>query len=91
MQTLFCLGIHYGLHNNSPNLNADDCVLDYLDDIYIVASRDRTRVIYDEIITALRELVGIELNLGKIEAWSLAGGSVLEGISVLNAEGAPPV
>ena len=47
MPALFCLGIHDALHNVSANLRADEHVLAYLDDIYIVASRDRTRVIYD--------------------------------------------
>ena len=68
MPALFCLGIHDALHNVSANLRADEHVLAYLDDIYIVASRDRTRVIYDEVTTALREIAGIEPNLGKTEA-----------------------
>ena len=61
-QHYFCLGIHDALHNVSANLNADEYVLAYLDDIYIVASRDRIKILYHEITTMLRELAGIKPN-----------------------------
>ena len=91
MPALFCLGIHDVLHNINSSLHANEYVVAYLDDIYIIAGRDRTKTIYDELTDALRKNAGIEPNLGKTEAWSPAGGSAPVDIATLNIEGAPPV
>ena len=45
----------------------------FLDDIYVLSSPERTRVIYDLLATTLRERAGIQLHTGKTRNWNCAG------------------
>ena len=43
----FCLGIHDALHNINSSLHANEYVVAYLDDVYIIAGRDCTKTIHE--------------------------------------------
>ena len=85
MPALFSLGLHDALHEVSLICRSEEKVLAYLDDVYILSSRDRARPLYDILTTKIRNSTGIEPNLGKTECWSSGGGHAPPGIDQLNA------
>ena len=68
-----------------------EILIGYLDDLYLLAPRNRARQAYDIVTSAVRQHAGVEDNLGKTECWSETGGDAPTGISELNARDRPPV
>ena len=91
MPSLFCLGIHGALEQAGRNLLPSEVLVGYLDDIYVVTCRERARQCYDDIVTSLRNLAGIEVNFGKAECWGLGGGGPPDGILELGSDPNRPV
>ena len=85
MPALFCLGMHDALRRANAELHGDEYIVAYLDDIYIVASKERTRAIYDLVTQEIANHTGVQPNLGKTESWSPSAGPAPEGINALNA------
>ena len=44
----------------------------YLDDIYVISDPARTRQNFNLIQASLRDIVGIDINLGKCKCWNKA-------------------
>ena len=62
MPALFCLGLHDALASVGSIIQADEKILAYLDDIYIFASPERTRFLYEVVAAAIKRHAGIEVN-----------------------------
>ena len=58
----------------------------HLDDVYILSNKDRALEVYNIVTRCIRDLAGIEVNLGKTECWGRGGGDAPAGINDL----APP-
>ena len=57
----------------------DDLLVAFLDDLYAVTEKDRTRKTFDIVTTAVEEHAGIRTNLGKLQLYSTAGGEAPAG------------
>ena len=86
MPALFALGLHGALVAAKDGLHTDDWLGAFLDDIYLVTTRERARQAFDEVAAAIREKSGIDVHLGKCRAWSAAGGAAPPGIAEIGPE-----
>ena len=55
----------------------------FLDDVYLVTTRERAREAFDAVAASIKEGAGIDINMGKCRAWSAAGGDPPPGIAEL--------
>ena len=65
MPALFALGQHAALAEARRQLRPDECLLAYLDDIYVITSPERTRVVFDLLSLHLHRRAHIQLHRGK--------------------------
>ena len=91
MPALFCLGLHDALHRANEQLLQGEILVAYLDDLYLLTSKQRARTACDVVTREIREHAGIEPNLGKTECWSSGGGEAPERIEELNPPNGPSV
>ena len=91
MTGLFSLGLHEALVQARSQLQADENLVGYLDDLYVVTDKHRARQAYDTVMGCIRIEVGIEANLGKTESWGINGGEPQRGINDLGMPDAPPI
>ena len=75
MPALYSLGQHDALHMAAQELHQDDHVFAFLDDLYVVTRKSRAREAIDIVTGKVHELAGVRTHLGKLEAWSAAGGT----------------
>ena len=54
-------------------LRPDECLLAYLDDIYVITSPERTRVVFDLLSLRLHRHAHIQLHRGKTRVWNASG------------------
>ena len=59
------------------------CILSFLDDLYVTSSKERARGAFDEVTSTVEEKAGVKSNLGKLRAWSPAGGAAPEDLQCL--------
>ena len=52
----------------------------FLDDLYVITSRERALEAYHTVADAVRDIAGVQSHLGKLVAWSPAGGPPPEGL-----------
>ena len=74
MPALFALGQHAALVAAKNDMHHDDLLVAFLDDLYAVTEKDRTRKTFDIVTTAVEKHAGIRTNLGKLQLYSEAGG-----------------
>ena len=86
MPALFSLGLHDSLAEARGAMHEDDWLGAYLDDVYLVTTRDRAREAFDTVTSAMKRLAGVDANLGKCRAWSAAGGDAPHGMAELGPE-----
>ena len=89
MLALYALGQHAALQRTNARLQQGELLLAYLDDLYLVTTRDRARAAFDEVTSAVAELAGVRPHLGKLRAWSRAGGTAPPGLEGFGDEGDP--
>ena len=70
MPALFCLALKRALQDIQRLLPAGCIVLAYLDDIYVIYPHAYTRECYDIVQAVLGARCHINVNLGKLKAWS---------------------
>ena len=70
MPALFCLALHSALEQIKADLPAGAEVIAYLDDIYVVCDPADVANVYDVIRATLRRTCHIDVNIGKLAAWS---------------------
>ena len=73
MPALFALGQHAALAEVRRQLRPDECLLAYLDDIYVITSPERTRVAFDLLSLHLHRHAHIQLHRGKTRVWNASG------------------
>ena len=74
MPALYSLAQHDALAAADAELLPSEVVLSFLDDLYIVTSRDRAGAAFREVATSVESRAGVQTNLGKLRAWSSGGG-----------------
>lgn len=72
MAALFCLALKSALQEIQEGLPDGAVVLAYLDDIYLVCDRDDSSLLFRRTQEILARLCHIDVNLGKLVAWSKA-------------------
>ena len=72
MPALFCLGLLPALREIQEGLPEGAYVFAYLDDIYVVCERDDVHLIFHRIREILTRACHIDINMGKLKAWSKA-------------------
>ena len=70
MPALFCLALQPALQRIRAALPPGSEVLAYLDDIYIVCNIADATVIYDNVRSTLKHVCHVDVNVGKLAAWS---------------------
>ena len=73
MPLLFSLAIHNALEEVRGQMQEEELLFAFLDDIYIVSSPAGTRIIYNLLQTFLRRMAGIQQHEGKTRVWNRAG------------------
>eukprot|EP00439_Symbiodinium_sp_Y106_P083243 s600_g23.t1 len=80
---LFALGQHAALCQASSALHSSERLLAFLDDLYVLTTRERAREARDTVVQAVQEGCGIASNDGKTRVYSHAGGEPSPGIAEL--------
>ena len=73
MPLLFSLAIHNALAAVKEELEAGEMLFAFLDDIYVLSRRDRTRPMYNLLAEKLHLQAGIQLHAGKTRTWKKSG------------------
>ena len=73
MPALFALGQHAALAEVRRYLRPDECLLAYLDDIYVITSPERARVVFDLLSLHLHLHAHMQLHRGKTRVWNVSG------------------
>ena len=84
MPALFALGQHPALQALQAQLQADERLFAFLDDVYVVCSPDRVSAIYGVLQNALFHHSNIRVHHGKTQVWNREG-VVPRGIDVMEA------
>ena len=84
MPALYALGQHDALQAARDQLHADDVLIAFLDDLYILTRRSRAKEAIDIVTGKVSEMAGVQTHLGKLEAWSPSGGPAPPGLNDLS-------
>ena len=74
MPALFALALHDALQQAKQELHADDWLGAFLDDVYLVTTKERARDAFDTVASSIKEHADVDVNFGKCAAWSASGG-----------------
>ena len=70
MPALFALAQHDALVKVSENLHPDDYIFAFLDDLYVVTTKERASEAFGIVTSNVETHAGIKTHLGKLKAWS---------------------
>ena len=77
---------HDSLEAARDRLHDDDFLFAFLDDLYVVTTRERARGAYDAVTEEVARGAGVRTNLGKLRIWSKAGGECPPGFEEFGAD-----
>ena len=80
MPVLYALGQHEALQAARSELHESDVLLAFLDDLYLLTTRDRVTEAIRLVTSKVAEMAGVQPHLGKLEVWSAAGGPAPAGL-----------
>ena len=83
MPALFALGLHPALQQADELLEEGEWLGAFLDDVYLVTTRERARAAFDTVTAQVKAHAGVDVNFGKCAAWSAAGGEAPPGLAEL--------
>ena len=83
---LISLAQHRALVEASSRSVPGERVFAYLDDLYIVTTRERARAAFEVVSETVERVAGVRTHLGKLRAWSSGGGSAPPGIEALGKD-----
>ena len=83
---LFALGQHESLARAAETLHPSDCLMAFLDDLYLVTVPDRCRGSLDAVTHSVAEGCGIASNLGKTRAIGAIAGAAPPGVAELGPD-----
>ena len=69
----------------AAQLHADDNIWAFLDDIYVIATKERAAEALMVVSDAVEDIAGVRPHLGKLEAWSRAGGDEPPGLQAISS------
>ena len=72
MPLLFSLGIQNALEEVRQSLEEGEWLFAFLDDVYVLCSLERTRIIHDLLAETLGERAGIRMHTGETRTWNFA-------------------
>ena len=87
MPALFALALHDSLKAADDALCADEHIMAFLDDIYIVTSCARAATAFQSVAESIRNGTGIHTHMGKLQMWSKGGGSAPDGVEAGGRDG----
>jgi len=83
---LFSLALHAALAEASSKLHADEFLVAYLDDLYLVTKPDRASEAFNTTAGIVHARAGVQCNLGKCYAYNRSGADAPQGIAELGEE-----
>ena len=86
MPALYALGQHQALQEAQAALHEGEFIFAFLDDLYVVTSRERAYAAFATVAEAVERVAGVRTHLGKLRAWSRSGGDAPPGLEALGAE-----
>ena len=86
MPALFCLALKSALTEIKQGLPEGASIHAYLDDIYVTCDRADAALIFHRIQEILSRVCHIDVNLGKLAAWSKADLPAPDGFSTISSE-----
>ena len=72
MPALYALGQHRALEVARAQVQPDEILVAFLDDVYLVTAPERARAAFEVVRTALRDHAGVAADLGKCRVWNKA-------------------
>lgn len=86
MPALFAVGQHASLQAASARLRQGEKALAFLDDLYVITTRDRAKAAFEAVSEEVAAHAGIRLDLGKLKGWCRGGGPPPPGIASLGEQ-----
>ena len=83
---LYALGQHGALLKAASAVHASDSLLAFLDDLYVLTTRERARAARDTVVGIVEAECGIASNEGKTRVYSSAGGPPPPGVAELGSD-----
>ena len=83
MPALYSLAQHNALAEAAANLRQGERVYSFLDDLYVVTTRDRAAAAYSEVASLVHRRAGVQSNLGKLRGWARGGGPAPPGLAAI--------
>eukprot|EP00959_Pyramimonas_sp_CCMP1952_P435189 9112610-Pyramimonas_sp.AAC.1 len=91
MPALFALAQHDGLVEAESALLPSEQILSFLDDSYVVTSKERAAAVFRTVADAVERRAGVKSHLGKLRVWSRGGGEAPPGLDDLGEAVGPEV
>ena len=73
MPALYSTGQHSGLEAAAGNLHPGERLFSFLDDLYLITTRERARAAIDEVTQTIEHHCGVRSHMGKLRAWCRGG------------------
>ena len=74
MPALYSTGQHSGLEAAAGNLHPGERLFSFLDDLYLITTRERARAAIDEVTQTIEHHCGVRSHMGKLRGWCRGGG-----------------
>ena len=86
MPALYSLAQHDALVEADGALLPGEHILSFLDDLYLVTSKDRAAEAFRTVTGAVARRAGVHTHLGKLKAWSASGGPSPPDLAAISPE-----
>ena len=86
MPALYSLAQHDALVEADGELGPSERILSFLDDLYVVTSRERAADAFLTVSTTVEKRAGVKTHLGKLKAWCAGGGAAPEDLARISPE-----
>ena len=86
MPALYSTGQHSGLEAAAGNLHPGERLFSFLDDLYLITTRERARAAIDEVTQTIEHHCGVRSHMGKLRAWCRGGGPAPPGLAALGPD-----
>ena len=86
MPALFSLAQHPALEEAQRQLHSEDHLFAFLDDLYVVTTKDRAYHAFQTVTQEVANRAGVHTHEGKLRVWSREGGDCPSGFERLPAE-----
>ena len=84
MPALFALALHNSIHSADMQLAGGEHIMCFLDDLYLVTTRNRVLEAFETVAHEVQSGTGIRTHMGKLQMWCRSGASAPEEVEALN-------